>query len=430
VILLKDRFPFVDHPRRPFFPIVVWQHPRQLRGLNVVDKVSHYQDLINRYTEQSVGYGDISLAPMFLYDAMLTGEMPDLTQVEPGQGVPVNNTGAVQFVPRGSLNQHFAQQLTEQRVGIERSTAVSDATQGVSPSRPNAPRTASGTAMLRQAAQEAFSTLVGILGVQFQAPLQFHWQLMQHYAPPDLKVPLRRASRRQAPTVRPSGIGIENPGGALDGLAASAPAPAPSPSLQPEDETADALLTPEEPFLLETAVGRDDLEGTFMVKLKVNPDLPFDRQTITQMGQFLYPILAAKYPLGARALLKKMWTVNNQEGFDTMYPPSIALIETHALFSQIVKQTQAQDSGPPSEGAAEGQGGPQLPPEVQALQHAHAASEAQHGMRQHAHQTQAHQTQAQIAQVKLLAEIQKVLAAADAAQPQQGSNGAGGGRGE
>lgn len=418
-ILLKDRFPYLDRPHRPFFPIVIWQQPRQLRGLNAVDKIEQMQDLVNRLTEQMVAYGDITLSPMFVYNAMLTGDIPDLTQVMPGQGVPVNDLSGVQFVPRPSLNRHFLEQLTEHRIGIERTTSVSDATQGIGPTRPNAPRTASGTAMLQQASRQAFSILVGLLAYQFQAPLQFHWQLMQHYAPPGLRVPLTRVASPQgqgpsAPPGVPSGIGSDAQALALPGLpgqGGTAP-PAPASGLlafpgQQAEAQAEDLLNPEEAFLIAKDVSRDDLQGTFLVKLKVNPDLPFDRQVLTQLGQTLYPVLAQKYPLGARLLLKRIWEINNQSGFDTLYPPSIALLETQALFTQILQQQQAQQAQTTSSPSP--QGAPPLPPAVQALQHAHAASAAQHGMAQHGHQTQASAAQAQRAQVQLAQAIQKLM---------------------
>jgi hypothetical protein len=436
VLSLEDLFPNQPRPTRPFFPLTVWAQPRQLRGLSVPERTRTPQDMLNRLAEQTINYGDVSILPFYFYNAMLTGEIPDLRQVMPGQGVPVNDVGGVTFSPRSSLNRHFMEQAQAWGAEIEADLHVSDISLGRQPTRPNAPRTLGGTMLILQQGREAFSDLVEHLGAQFSAPLDFHWRLWQHFIPPNLKVPLKhrrpgargRALPQHGPLfdeahpflVAPPEAGAATGGGAgagavpglemlgagrngsAGGTAAGAVEPGAAPPLAPGTES---VLEPEQEVLLEDEVTKEDLQGTYVLRLTMNPELPFDRQVVMQLGGQMLPILLERYPIGARLLLKRMWEINGQRDFDQIYPQAIAMLETQLRFTQVLMQQQAQEQqmaqqqqmakmqAAQVEQAAQGgqqppQGPPGPSPETQALMEAGDQHRVQHEAQQREHATQ------------------------------------------
>jgi len=394
VLSLTDLFPNQPIPTRPFFSVTVWAQPRQLRGMAVPERARTPQDMLNRLAEQTINYGDVSILPFFFYNAMLTGELPDLRQVMPGQGVPVNDVGGVTFSPRASLNRHFMEQMQGWGAEIEADLHVSDVSLGRQPSRPNAPRTMGGTMLLLQQSREAFSDLVEHLGAQYSAPLDFHWRLWQYFIPPGLKVPLKRVRPRQSPRALPAhgplfdeaapfaqapelarngaslGLGgaasqdmagMGGPGtggmGGPDGMAdmlgmgarqggatlGGALQGAEGPAMPPLPPGAESLLEPEQDVMLEEEVTKEDLAGSYVLRLSLNPELPFDRQVVMQLGGQMLPILIERYPIGARLLLKRMWEINGQKNFNQLYPPAIAHLETQLRFTQVLLQQEMQE---------------------------------------------------------------------------------------
>jgi hypothetical protein len=105
-------------------------------------------------------------------------------------------------------------------------------------------------------------------------------------------------------------------------------------------QQADALLSPQPQQLVAGEVRKEDLQGTFSVHLRVNPDLPYDRSVLQQLAQFLLPYMAERYPIGARLLLRKLWNLLGQGGFDEIYPEAIALLETQRLMAKVLAETQ------------------------------------------------------------------------------------------
>ena len=105
---------------------------------------------------------------------------------------------------------------------------------------------------------------------------------------------------------------------------------------------AEALLTPGAEALQLAPVTKEDLQGLFSVHCQVNPDLPFQRQLLTELGTQLVPLLERIYPVGAQRLLAAIWTINGQTHFEEYYPPGVALLQTQQLFAQILAQTMQQ----------------------------------------------------------------------------------------
>jgi len=420
VLSLTDLFPNQPIPTRPFFSVMVWPQPRQLRGMAVPERSRTPQDMLNRLAEQTINYGDVSILPFYFYNAMLTGEIPDLRQVMPGQGVPVNDVGGVTFSPRASLNRHFMEQMQGWGAEIEADLHVSDISLGRQPTRPNAPRTMGGTMLLLQQSREAFSDLVEHLGAQYSAPLDFHWRLWQFFIPSGLRVPLKAVRPRQAPRALPAhgplfneadpfgmsgrlpdgagsgmngaqagqggsgsavaGLGMAGMelGGAGQGPGANGMA---GPGMPPLPPGAESLLEPEQDVMLEEEVTKEDLAGSYVLRLTLNPELPFDRQVVMQLGGQMLPLLIERYPIGARLLLKRMWEINGQKNFNQIYPPAIAHLETQLRFTQVMlqqfmqeqqlKQAKMQEAAAQAQMQAAANAPPQQPqgpgPETQAM---------------------------------------------------------------
>jgi hypothetical protein len=85
----------------------------------------------------------------------------------------------------------------------------------------------------------------------------------------------------------------------------------------------------------------------------VNPEEQFDRQVMLQLLQLTAPALVS-YPLGTRLMLKRLWTVFDQKGFDEIYPEAIAQLQTQqqmlaaqvqvAMFEGQLQQLQQQEA--------------------------------------------------------------------------------------
>ena len=359
---LIDLFPQPDRPRRPYFPIVIWPLPRQWRGLNVPDRLEVPQDLMNRILEQMVNAGDLSLIPFIFANVMVTGDIPDLTQVKPGAIVPLNDPSGIQFVQRQSTNRQSLEQLQYQGGEIEQDVHVSDFSQGRQPDRPNAPRTFGATALLLEQSRRSFGILIKHLAPQFEAALSFHFRLWQARIQPGLRVKLPKGfalpkDQAQTPAL-PAVSGLFSPTPALipgnglpapvapEGIAPTVPPPSPPALVPAEGEVAqviDRLFTdvsrPEEPSIA-VEITKEHLSGLFDTKLQVNPDATFDRQLLLNLGQQILPILQQMYPLGVQRFLKRVWELHGLKGFEQMLPTEVAELVTRIFMSKAMLELQ------------------------------------------------------------------------------------------
>ena len=410
---LIDLFPQPDRPRHPYFPIVIWPLPRQWRGLNVPDRLEVPQDMVNRLLEQMVNYGDLSLLPFIFANVMVTGDIPDLTQVKPGAIVPLNDSSGIQFVQRSSSNRHFIEQLQYEGGEIEQDVHVSDFSQGRQPDRPNAPRTFGATALLLEQSRRSFGILIKHLAPQFEAALSFHFRLWQARIQPGLRLRLPKGfglppTSAQAPQPAasaglfspmaspPMGNGQIAPA-APEGMALSVP-PASPPALMPNEDEVAAVINrlftdathPEEPSVA-VEITKEHLSGLFDAKLQVNPDATFDRQLLLNLGQQMLPILQQMYPLGVQRFLKRVWALHGLKGFEQLFPTDVAEVATKLLLSRAMlelrgleQQQQMQEiaglmqqlapllEGQQNEAQAEQDG------QAQAMEQQRALGEAQH----------------------------------------------------
>ena len=161
--------------------------PRHFFGQGIPAKMRHLNRLLNSTFNQMMDYGTLQNMPFFFYEPASTGLLGDMNQLKPGEGVPVLNSGGVNF-PRFQGNKDFQLSVLQQvQAWAERDTAVTDFTQGRAASVPNAPRTARGTAMLMQQSNIAFSRMVALMAEQFTELLRRVHVLYQRYAPQELE---------------------------------------------------------------------------------------------------------------------------------------------------------------------------------------------------------------------------------------------------
>lgn len=305
---LTDVFPQDDRPRRPFFPVAFWGQPRQWRGLNVPDRLESMQDLINRLHEQLVNYGEVSMLPFVFVNTFLTGEIPDLRTVRPGTTVPIDDISGVQFAPTRSLNRHFAEQIQLMQANVERDSHVTDFSLGRQGQATNAPRTLGATMALLGESRKSFSKMVRDGAAQFSRILSFSFRLWQEILPDDTYVTLRSGQEPQA-----AASDQEAPITLWDQLFARQAITATG---QPVSRSKKAV-----------PISKDALSGFYDITIDVNPDVQFDQQVLMSLFQITAPALA-DYPLGMRSMLKRLWTVFNQPGFDDIYPEEVAMLQT------------------------------------------------------------------------------------------------------
>lgn len=332
---LTDIFPSRDRPRNPYFSVSCWLQPRQFRGLNVPDRMESPQDILNRLHEQLISYGEISMLPFFFVNTMVTGDIPDLRQIKPGQGVPVNSMEGVQFATRQSLNRHFIEQIQTQGSEIEADMGVSDFALGRSPDRPNAPRTASATMAILQEGKQNWGVLVHHVKNQLQAPLNFHFQLQQDNMQPGMQAKIGKVKRTFAlPAAQ------QEMSGGMFGPETSEP----SDRITGDDvmgtakmNLAERVLGPakaDDGQVIAEVITKDEISGTFDVSLDVDPNGMYDRQVLTTFAEQLGPVLQQVYPLGFRNLIARIWELYNLQGFDKILPEHVATLWTQVIAAQ------------------------------------------------------------------------------------------------
>jgi len=314
---LRDVFPQDDRPRRPFFAVTFWSQSRQWRGLNVPDRLESMQDLINRLHEQLVNYGDVAMLPFVFVNTFLTGELPDLRTVRPGATVPIDDVSGVQFAPTRSLNRHFAEQIALMQANVERDTQVTDFNLGRQGQSSTAPRTAAATLALLGESRKSYGMLVRGAAHQFGQLLSFSFRLWQDILPDDTYV---------------------NVGEPTSGVEAAEPSSQVWDRLFARQEAAASRSTP--PRLVALPISREALSGFYDIRIEVNPEEQFDRQVVLSLTQLTAPAIQ-DYPLGMRLMLKRLWTLFDQRGFEEIYPEEVALLQTQVRFMAIQAQLAA-----------------------------------------------------------------------------------------
>ena len=175
------------------------------------------------------------------------------------------------------------------------------------------------------------------------------------------------------------------------------------------------LANPQPPPMLMQPLQQEDLAGIFQVHLRVNPDAPFDRNATMELAQMLFPVLLERYPTGARTLAKVVWEIHGQKGFDQFWPAIVADLESQMKMNMVLMQTQAMQA----QLAMAAQGGPQGPsPETQQAVEGGMQAEAQAQIQGAQQQIQQGDLTTQQEQMRLIEQLQKVVAQGQQAQLQ------------
>jgi len=316
-VLPQRAFP---RPMWPFFPVRLWRQPRQLRGLNVPDRLESAQDLLNRLAEQMVHQGTIDILPYVFANVALTGDLPNLGKIKPGDIVPIDQIGGnVFFHTPNSSNRHYIEQMQVAKQMGEEDIPVTAFTQGRNPDQPNTPKTLGGLSLMIQQNNESFNELIKEIAEQFTPALKFAFALWQHRLPPNLKIPL------------PDTEGIEG-----------------------------KLFDTKNEVLSETPVSQEELSGLFDIRLKVNPNETLDQQKKLTLAEKLDALLVDTWPAGRRELWRDVWESLGLQEFDKFYPEEVALVETQIKILQAQLQIAAMEAKLSQIGQA--QEPPQLPP--------------------------------------------------------------------
>ncbi len=126
--------------------------------------------------------GMLSVGPIIFYRPSAGGFNPQTFEYEPGTAVPCEDPASVNLVEmRADLTYIQAMQQTLKAMA-ELVTGVSDQTAGLSSDRPNAPRTASGQAMLLQEGNVRASLDMMMLKDDVGRMMDYVWELDREYA--------------------------------------------------------------------------------------------------------------------------------------------------------------------------------------------------------------------------------------------------------
>lgn len=132
-------------------------------GQGVPSKLRHVWKLYNSAINQQLDFGTLQNLPFFFYSPSVTGQLPQMHTLRPGQGVPVNDTRGIQMASFTGNPQFWSMMENIAQQWSERLTHVTDFAMGKSSALPNAPRSARGTAQLLGQAGIAFSHHVALL---------------------------------------------------------------------------------------------------------------------------------------------------------------------------------------------------------------------------------------------------------------------------
>jgi len=281
-------------PMWPYFPLTVWQQPRQLRGLNVPDRLEGPQDILNRLAEQMIEQGEVDILPFVFANVALAGDLPNLRRIRPGDVVPLDTMGSVTFSPRQSHNRHFIEQMSVARTWAEEDSGVTAFLQGRSQEQPNAPRTLGGLSLMLQQGQKGFKKQVHHLARQLKAPLKMYLGLWQTQIGEGLRMAV------------PETEGLE------ERLFAGGPAG----------------------VRRWQRVGQAELSGIFDLRVRVNPEAYLEQQKRLMLAERLDAMLAPIWPLGRRELWKNVWEALGLQEFEQFYPEQVATMQSLLLILQ------------------------------------------------------------------------------------------------
>jgi len=158
---------------------------RYFYGSGIPSKLRYIQQGLNTARNQGVDYGTLANVPFYMYSPAITGVMPSIIGISPGQGIEVQDPRGVLF-PRFNHDPNFflSQEQQLQAYG-EKLSSISDLNIGRNPSTPNAPRTARGMYYQIQQSTVAFTILVSLHAMAFVEMFRKVHAYHKRFAKPD-----------------------------------------------------------------------------------------------------------------------------------------------------------------------------------------------------------------------------------------------------
>ena len=278
--------------------------PRFFYGLGIPSKMKHINSATNTSFNQWMDNGQLQNIPFYFYEPATVGDMPNMTGLTPGQGIPVLNAGGVQF-PRfsNSDNQFWLAALQQLQVWGEKVGTINDFNLGRAPSTPNAPRTASGQSMMLQAGQVAFARLVAMHAARFV----------------ELFRRVHALHRKNA-----------------------------------KNETFARIFNAERGVYEKLRVPGRLFQREVDFQFVLNPNRVYEQQQAQQLFAMIAPYLMQFNPSGVRTLMKEIWTLNGKKNFDQIWPKdAMPMMQTGGASigdgaGQSSPLSQAQGIMPPS----------------------------------------------------------------------------------
>jgi hypothetical protein len=145
----------------------------------MMDKLRHLQKLVNTSFNQMVDYGSLQNLPFFFYSPSVTGVIPDMSAIRPGEGIPVNDARGIQMARFSGNDQHFQGLMMNAQQWVERVSSVTDFNAGRQSSGPNAPRTARQTMQLLQQSNNLSAYRIAMWAEAYKKMFRQTFRMMQ-----------------------------------------------------------------------------------------------------------------------------------------------------------------------------------------------------------------------------------------------------------
>ena len=172
--------------RRPCEDMRFKRMPRFFYGRGIPSSMRHLNAALNTSWNQMMDGGHLANTPWFFYEPDITGTMPDIIGVRPGQGIPVRNPGGVQMQKFQTDPMFYTSAIQQVQAWAERLGTVNDPMLGRSPNVPNAPRTYRGMAAMMQQSTIAFNQAIAQHALVFVKIFRQIHSLYRRYAPAEL----------------------------------------------------------------------------------------------------------------------------------------------------------------------------------------------------------------------------------------------------
>ena len=316
-VLKQNIFP---RPMWPFFDLTVWAQPGQLYGLNVPDRLETPQDLLNRLAEQMIEQGEIDILPFVFANVALTGDLPNLRRIKPGEIVPLDSMGSVTFSPRQSNTRHFLEQMTVPQMWAEQDSGVTALVQGRSAefTQSRAHETLGGLSLQLAQSNKGFKKQTHHLARQLKRVLKMYMGLWQGHVGSSMSIPMPDLEGLQQRLFEGGESGV----------------------------------------MRQRSVSPKTLSGMFDIAIQVNPEAHLEQQKRFVLAEKLDGLLAPIWPLGRRELWKSLWEALGLQEFERFYPEPVAVIQTMLLTLQAQLQLATLEGALMQAGQPPAQGGP------------------------------------------------------------------------